>query len=516
MRRPPRLLRLALAAVCCALAQGAGAQVLDVRAHGAACDWDGTRGTDDTRAIRAAVAAACRAPQAAACPDVASCEWGQGAGGTVLVPRGVCRVTAPISLACDGLRLLGEGRGTSVILCDLGDPAADCVTVDQAATGRGRRVTVEGITLSARTKGSARDLLHAEGATWLKLYRAGLYRAGRWGLYVGGGLDTVVEDVEVKGNGTDGVGGGLRIGRDSKGVEGTTVRATGVYAAYNDGHGVWIGGSPAVHLDRLISEFNGALGRPGLGAGVHVAGEPGMPPSVTLVTPYFQSNAGWDVEVAGREDARPFVTIINPYMIPGGCRYGEPCGAYRKRSGYGGILVDRNDGSGALIGGVLNFYQRRDMPAVKLTANAYGFAILGGRALDTAPVQYDPEHGKTVADYPGVVQGWSGEAPGGIVLEGRFGLRVGGGPVITRSLSCTARWDPRRLRQGQHAVTVVPCPGARMGGVAAASHEKSWFGAMPLTAAVSGDDQVTVTLANLGAAERDLEEGLLRVDVWLR
>lgn len=323
----------------------------DVKQFGAV--GDGSDNDRDTEAFEKAIKAACR-------PLINSNDRGQGEGGTVFIPRGVYVIKRTLRVTCDALHIVGEGIGTSSLKFVVGGAADGLVIGD--GSGAGRKSTVSGISIFAESPGKCRDGMKIDSATWFKAWNVAVNGVGRYGVNVGGGLDTSLRDVRATSCGKS----GFRIGdaKEGSGVYPTTLDCTNCYAGQNAGHGFLIERIHGALFNRLISEYNGTPEDPASGAGIYVDGSHGIS-ELTLVSPYFEENAGWDVAV-GRPGA-PYashVLVLNPFAA-----------AYkRKQKGYGFMNVT-NASSGGVLGGRLEY--RDPGPAVKLAPGVKNFQVLG-------------------------------------------------------------------------------------------------------------------------------------------
>jgi hypothetical protein len=341
---------------------------------GAKGDWNGTAGTDDTAAFMAAAAAARAKTQI-----VPGSTHGKGI--TVFVPRGVYMVTQELVFA-DGVCLVGAGREATVLAIQHPDATTDGVAWRSPSIdpyGQGGCLRDIKLWVVGKTKG--RDVVSLVNWGEFEIANAIIIGGGRYGVYAPDGISLTFRDTIIGSNTAAGFWAG-----DTLGSVATTYHFRHVYFSNaSDGPGADVAGLQ-LSFDSCIFESNGS-GTPSAGHGIRVRSG-----TVTLNAPYFENNAGWMGTFGTDGDSQ--VTIVNPIFMTGGYSPADK----------GAFLFDRVTG-GAVIGGS---FTAMGPHSIKFTSNAENVAVMGVKIGPNEP-EFDPEGGKSISQYPGLVNYMSSE-----------------------------------------------------------------------------------------------------------
>ena len=108
----------------------------------------------------------------------------------------------------------------------------------------------------------------------------------------------------------------------------------------------------------------------------------------------------------------------------------------------------------------------------------------------------------------------AGTAIPGIGSQAALIGNEGTSDYIRHHFSSTVAWDPPAVAHGSAVAATFNIVGARLGDTVVVSHSRRLPARALLTGAVTGKDQVTVTLLNMTGLSQNLPSGDLRIDVW--
>lgn len=403
--------------------------VLNVKDFGAVGDG----ATDDTAAFEAALAIL------NARTRIDTTEYATAAGGMLFIPRGKYRITRPLAITQDGVRIVGEDIGTTTLYVRLASnyTTTDAITLGDATNGGGRRGRIEHLTISSESNWGAtagfRDGIVIQNSTWWTLQNVVIRGAYRWGIRVRGTAYGTGIHVQCHY-----CGGGMRLERHSEsGTQLTTVSMYRYYASCIKGAGLHVGEAciGVAFFDPIMETCGYAAAGGTAAADGHgiILGDTGVDdaPSVSLYNPVFEANSGWDIE-AGRGAASSFCQL-NGY---GGYGYASAA----KTAGYGHIQTTSTYGTSH---------------GFRLTAGDYlitasldiasRFDIRGWTGSQTE-ANRPTVRSSTLDTYGGLVE-WR-DSDGHLVMHGRYIPRVGG-PGAADSIKLTR--DPTTPTVGTYA-----------------------------------------------------------------
>lgn len=371
----------------------------------------GNGAIDDGPALDLATTAACRAA-------LDTFEWNQGVGGTVFLPRGIYRRTTTWTIPdnCNGLRIVGEGSGTTSILMDAN------ATTDAIVAASNRKLQIKGIWIYAFSAtpgvlpGKFRDGVKlgssagVGGISWGDLEDVKVSYADGYGFRILRALDS-----KMRGCGTRYTKTGLLIDADGSGVESTTVEVSGFTSSTSTEHGVIVNKAYGVSFNQLTVEGAGTPATAANANGLLV----GPLAEVTLTHPYFESNAGWDIATGLDATNYSRLVVVNP-----SARY-----TANKGAGYGFLKIGARTQDGALVGGAFTGGYGSGNKVLSIASGARNFLIASPAVnTDSTSVEYNSG---PLSGYNGVVLGGNGLAEG--MIEGRYKFRIFGGPLVTQT-----------------------------------------------------------------------------------
>lgn len=442
-----------------------GADVVNVRDYGATGDGS----TDDTNAIRAAVAAA------AAFPLV-----GDQNGAQVFLPRGNYRVTGSITVSADGVRLVGEGQRSTVITVDA-NASTDGVVFQKTPLATVFRVGIARLSVYAKTSHtSVRDLVVFSQVAHASISDLDLYGAARHGLYLANTVNVGGTNVYALGC----LGSGLYIDSVSGG-EPTTVRFVNLHVNGDEtstAPGVDVVWCSGLALIGPTIEKAGAVGDPANGAGVRIQrGE------VEIVGPHFEGNTGWDLDAGTNAAQDSFVAMYqSTHRLLG-----------RKQAGYGGARFGRVK-AGSVIGANFAAFTSAGT-SLAFTTDAHNIVALGNRYATTAPPTYNG--GGAITGMDGIIQTLG--ADGLQVLSGYWRPQISGANVL---YAATAAPSSGTYARGDVVLKTNPAAGGVLGWVCVTGGTPGTWAPLSYSTGYTGG-----TIANGGTASIDAAAYTLHV-----
>ena len=301
---------------------------------GAKGDWNGSVGTDNSRAIQNAVNVSIASPH-------------QGRAPSVYLPAGIYRITAAISCAAGSVNtygsaiIRGEGMYRSQIYIDGTSDTDGLVWSPASQYVNGGGLFDVGVT--SRGAGHSRDCVVAVNMSEWKVENVLASNSGRYCLHLAKSKLTTV----VNGRFSSSSSAGVLIGNETAtGYLGTTARFDHCYFGLNSDQGAIVAYRQTdTTFNSCTFEGNGYAG--GVGAAAKGQGLYGLAGIIATHACYFENNTGHDAWFG--DSSRP---IDPPYLcIPSCINNSYHGGSHHTQVGTANVFFDQVYG-GENIGGI--------------------------------------------------------------------------------------------------------------------------------------------------------------------
>lgn len=428
-----------------AAAAGGGFGV-DVRDHGVVGDG----ATDDAPAIQSAIDS---------CP----------AGGRILIPPGIYRLAAGLSLMANDLHIEGVGRGATVLKFT----GAGAALYNRNPSTMLRRCSISKLTIETRLAADGHRALAIDNmyrCTFSDLWLDGLGAYGTGVEFVGGANKSTYFNAFTNVD--------ITAGRAC--VEfGDRCNAESFYGGVFDGPGIAILSAPR-QLGADTNKF------------INVALQTSAPVMIKLGGVGSSFNSFVEMRAEPGVPARVEIdsgSIVNEFI---GGSYSNHVTFDDAAPGSNGTTLMIPTGHTFKLGQQNQSLPKRTLDL--LSANA-GITLGNDSAVN-----------------------WYRGGKGVMSTDARLespAMRIGAnGVAISAHLSGTAPWNPSGARNGAIRSISVPVSGAVLGDTVAVGFSKSIPAGALLVGSVSRRDVVTVTMVNHTGGFLDVGSGTVRADVW--